>query len=312
MDLDRHQRSPLVAIAIAVGTLVAAVAVAGCGALGPTSRATGIQVVAAERTWGAVAASLGGTVTTVTSIVHSPAVDPHSYEPEAADARAFADARVAIVNGLGYDTWASQLLAADSPPGRVTVDVGAALGLSDGANPHRWYAPSDVVRVASVITDALIHAAPRDASYLRARHAEFLHGELGAYFRTIAQIRARHAGAPIGASESIVVPLAASLGLDVLTPAAMLRAVSDGADISPGDMATAERQITHHQIRVWVVNTQNTTPSVQILTDMARSAGIPVVSMTETPDPGSATFGAWQTRQLRALAVALDQSGGGR
>ncbi len=307
MDLDRHSRPPCLAIAVALGILIVMASVAGCASLGPTSRVPGVQVVAAERTWGAVASSLGGSVATVTSIVQSPGVDPHSYEPVAADARAFADARVAIVNGLGYDTWASQLLAADSPPERVTVDVGAALGLPDGANPHRWYAPTDVVRVASVITDALVRAAPQDAAYLRARHAQFLRGELGAYFRAIAQIRDRHAGAPIGASESIAVPLAASLGLDVLTPAAMLRAVSDGTDVSSLDMATAERQITHREIRVWVVNTQNTTPNVQILTDLARSTGIPVVPMTETPDPGSATFGAWQTRQLRALAVALDQ-----
>ena len=312
MDPDRHHRAPRLAIVLALVVMAAVVTLGGCASLGPTSHRPGVQVVAAERTWGAVAASLGGTVTAVTSIVASPAVDPHSYEPEAADARAFADARVAIVNGLGYDTWASQLLAADSPPDRVTIDVGAVLGLPDGANPHRWYSPTDVVRIASTITAALIQAAPRDAAYLRARQRRFLHVELGAYFRTIAQIRSRHAGAPIGASESIVVPLAAALGLDVLTPGTLLRAVSDGTDVSPADMATAERQISRREIRVWVVNTQNTTPNVQILTDMARAAGIPVVAMTETPDPARASFGSWQARQLRALALALDHGGAAR
>ena len=312
MDRDRHHRAARLAIVLAIVTMAAVLVLGGCTSLGPTSRRPGVQVVAAERTWGTVAASLGGSVATVTSIVANPAVDPHSHEPEAADARAFADARVAIVNGLGYDTWASQLLAADSPPDRVTVDVGAVLGLPDGANPHRWYSPADVVRIASVITGALIQAAPRDAAYLRERHGRFLHVELGAYFRTIAQIRSRHAGVPIGASETIVVPLAASLGLDVLTPGALLRAVSDGTDVSPADMATAERQISRREIRVWVVNTQNTTPNVQVLTGMARAAGIPVVAVTETPDPARASFGAWQTRQLRALAVALDHGGADR
>lgn len=309
--MDPRCRRPPCRVFLAA-VLAVALALAGCASLGTRVRPAGVQVVAAERTWGAVAASLGGKVTTVTSIVSSPAVDPHSYEPEAADARALADARVAIVNGLGYDPWASQLLAADSPAGRVTIDVGATLGLPDGANPHRWYAPADVVRIASVITAALIRAAPRDAAYLRDRHARFLHVELGDYFRTIAAIRARHAGAPIGASESVVTPLAASLGLRVLTPGALLRAVSDGTDVSPADMATAEQQISRHEIKVWVVNTQNTTPNVQILTGMARAAGIPVVAVTETPDPANADFGVWQTRQLRALAVALDGGGSSR
>jgi zinc/manganese transport system substrate-binding protein len=312
VNLHRHAPPLRLPVARAAAATAVLMALSGCTALGPTSRVTGVQVVAAERTWGAVAASLGGRVTTVTSIISSPAADPHSYEPEAADARAFAQARVAIVNGLGYDSWASRLLAADSPPGRVTVNVGAALGLSGAANPHRWYAPADVVRVAAVITDALIRSDPRDAAYFRTRHARFLQGELGTYFRTLATIRNRHAGAPIGASESVVVPLAAALGLDVLTPARMLRAVSNGADVSSQDMTTAERQISRREIRVWVVNTQNTTPNVQILTSLARAAGIPVVTMTETPDPAGATFGTWQTRQLRALSAALDGIGGTR
>ena len=288
--------------------MAATLAMSGCASLGPTSRPTGLQVVAAERTWGAIAASLGGPAVHVTSIISSPAVDPHSYEPEAADARAVAGAKVVIVNGLGYDTWASQLVAADGASGQRRLNVGGLLGLRGGTNPHRWYDPSDVVRVADAMTAAFTAAVPRDAATFATLHRRFVVAELHGYFAAIDGIRHRYAGVPIGASESIVVPMASALDLRLITPARLMRAVSDGADVSAADMATAERQIQQREIRVWVLNTQNSTPNIQILTAMAHTAGIPVVTMTEMPDPATAGFGAWQTRQLRALATALGRA----
>jgi zinc/manganese transport system substrate-binding protein len=281
------------------------VVASGCASLGSPARAAGVRVVAAERTWGSIATTLAGRYAAVTSIISNPAVDPHSYEPEAADARAFAQARVVIVNGLGYDTWASQLLAADTPAGRRTINVGATLGLGAGSNPHRWYSPPDVLRIADALTGALIAAAPQHRAYFTERHRYFVTTELGRYFAAIRAIRTRASGSQIGASETIVVPIASALGLRILTPGRLMRAVSDGAEISSADLAAAHDQITHHRIRVWVLNPQNSIPAIAQLTDDARAAGIPVVEMTETPAPVSATFGAWQSGQLITLARAL-------
>ena len=96
---------------------IAALGVVGgsaCRAAGSTAGG-GLQVVAAENFWGSIASQLGGNRVHVTSIVTSPATDPHSYEPTAADARTLAGAQLAIVNGIGYDPWAPKLLAAPQP-----------------------------------------------------------------------------------------------------------------------------------------------------------------------------------------------------
>jgi zinc/manganese transport system substrate-binding protein len=280
-------------------------AAAGCASISPSARTPGIQVVAAERAWGTIATTLAGRDATVTSIISNPAVDPHSYEPEAADARAFAQAKVAIVNGLGYDSWATQLLAADTPSGRTTINVGTELGLRDGDNPHRWYAPGDVARVADAITGALIGAAPQDRRYFVQRHRYFTRIELGPYTSAIRAIRGRWTGVRVGASETIALPIAQALGLDVITPGRLLRAVSEGAEVSSRDLATAHDQIAQHQIRVWILNPQNSVPAVSQLTSDARAAGIPVVTMTETPAPEATSFGRWQTTQLISLERAL-------
>src|SRR5437870_183451 len=72
-----------------------------------------LEVVAAENVWGSIAEQLGGDRVHVASVIASPAADPHDYEPTAFDARTFAGAKLAIVNGAGYDPWASRLVAAN-------------------------------------------------------------------------------------------------------------------------------------------------------------------------------------------------------
>ena len=130
-----------------VATLsVSAMLLAGCGSGEPTGESASgrLRVVAAENFWGSIAAQIGGSKVEVQSIIVNPATDPHSYEPTAEDARTMAGAQMAIVNGIGYDEWASHLLAASPSAGRSVLDVGSLLGLEAGANPHQWYSPSHV------------------------------------------------------------------------------------------------------------------------------------------------------------------------
>ncbi|MFL5780499.1 MAG: metal ABC transporter solute-binding protein, Zn/Mn family, partial [Thermoleophilaceae bacterium] len=234
---------------------LAAVAAAGCGT-GPSDGSAGgrLEVVAAESFWGSLAAQLGGDRVRVTSIVTSPSTDPHDYEPRATDARTMARARFAIVNGIGYDEWANRLIAANPVAGRAVLNVGDVVGLKPGANPHQWYSPGAVARVVDRIVAGYRRLDPRHAAYFDRRAALVRSGDLGRYRALIARIRARYAGTPVGASESIFAPLAAALGLRLLTPAAFLAAIGEGTDPTAADKQTADRQIAERRIRVWVYN----------------------------------------------------------
>lgn len=290
-----------------VGVSVAACAVAGgltaCATAPPTNGP--LRVVTAENVWGSIAAQLGGDRVSVTSIISSPATDPHDYEPGARDARAVAMARYVIVNGAGYDPWASKLVAADGDEGQRRLNVGDAVGVKQGGNPHPWYSPDDVATVVDRITADFKALSPSDAAYFDQRRAAFLADGLSRYRSLIADIRQRFAGTPIGASESIVVPLAQALGLRVLTPESFLNAVSEGTDPTAQDKATVDGQIRSRQVKVYVFNSQNTTPDVKAQVKLAGDAGIPVASVTETLSPASASFQDWQSGQLEKLAEAL-------
>jgi zinc/manganese transport system substrate-binding protein len=285
----------------------------GCGSEGngTTTGAGGKpQVVAAENFWGSIAAQLGGDRVRVHSIIVNPGTDPHSYEPTARDARAMAGARLAIVNGVGYDEWASKLLSASPAEGRQVLNVGGLLGLHDGANPHRWYYPADVSAVVARILrdyDALL---PSAKSYFAQRRRAFETSGLARYDELRREIRARYAGVPVGYSESIFEGLGEDLGLKLLTPYSFVKAIAEGTEVTAQDKRTVDTQVEDHEIEVWVFNSQNVTPDVQRVNELARAAHIPIATVTETLAPASDSFQQWQVSELERLQLALHAATG--
>lgn len=298
---------------VTAATLAVALGLA-TGCAGSTSDApthtNGVPIVAAENFWGSIASQLAGGKGSVQSIITNPAQDPHTYEPIASDARTLATAKLAIVNGIGYDPWASQLLAANPTAGRITLDVGSLLHKVNGDNPHRWYDPADVERVANAITADLVRLEPKDRGYLERRRAAFENRDLARYHALIAAIKRRFAGVAVGASESIFALQAPALGLRLITPYGFMRAISEGTELTAQETATAEHQIAGRQLKVWVYNSQNATPEIQRLTAMARARRIPVVTITETLSPRTDSFEQWQAAQLQRLEQALHEATG--
>jgi zinc/manganese transport system substrate-binding protein len=198
-------------------------------------------------------------------------------------------------------------VAASPDPARVTVDVGLLVGVPAGGDPHRWYHPSDVHAVIAAITDGYKKLDPANAAYYDARRRVFETIDLARYDSLIADIKAKYAGTPIGASESVVTGLAEATGLVILTPERFMAAVSEGTGPNAADKATVDAQIRSKEIKVLIYNRQNATPDVAALVQEARTAGVPVVTVTETMVPVTGTFQDWQTAQLEA---ALHQATG--
>ena len=303
--------------ALAATSACATTSTAASGATGPASavsaKASGgtvIQVVAAENFWGSIATQLGGSHVHVDSIITNPNTDPHDYEPTAADARTVTTAQYVIVNGIGYDAWADKLLSTNPGSGRTELKVGDLVGIQPGGNPHRWYSPDDVHQVIERITADYKKIDPADAAYFDQRKQTFETRTLGPYNQLISDIKATYAGTPIGASESIVTPLAQGLGLAMLTPESFLDAMSEGTDPTAADKATIDQQIKTKQIKVYVYNTQNSTPDVTAQVKLAKSEGIPVATVTETLAPAGDTFQQWQVTELQGIEAALAKATG--
>src|SRR2546425_8991696 len=143
-----------------------------CGGAASVQSGTAITVVAGESFWGSIAAQLGGSKVTVESVVTDPNADPHEYESSPNDARAFAEARLVILNGAGYDTWGQKLLDANPSTRRTVLDVSVLVGKKQGDNPHFWYNPAFVTEVADGISEDYRRIDAADAAYFDQRRAQ--------------------------------------------------------------------------------------------------------------------------------------------
>jgi zinc/manganese transport system substrate-binding protein len=290
--------------------LLLAVTGAGCAASGGDVGGR-LRVVAAENFWGSIASQLGGSRVDVQSIIVNPNTDPHSYQPSARDARVMAGAALAIVNGIGYDNWATSLLQASPAAGRVVLNVGGILGLREGDNPHRWYFPANVRSVIGQIVAGYEKLDPNDSGYFAQRRHIFETTDLARYDQLRREIRSSYAGVPVGYSESIFQGLGEDLDLKLLTPYGFAKAIAEGTDVTAQDKQTVDEQAAARKIKVWVFNSQNVTPDVERVNEIARARGVPIATVTETLSPASASFEQWQVTQLERLRQAL-KAGTGR
>jgi zinc/manganese transport system substrate-binding protein len=279
------------------------VLVVACGS--PSSSPSGLlKVIAGENFWASIATQLGGSKVSVHSVVSDPNADPHEYETTTDDARAFAEADLVILNGAGYDGWGSKLLAASPRQQREEIDVAQVLGKKAGDNPHFWYDPAAVVRVADSITARYRSIDSTGVSYFDQLRADFTKA-LEPYTNEIATIKQKYSGAPIGATESIFVYMADALSLKLTTPPAFMDAIAQGNDPPAGAVAQFHDQIAGNQIKVLIFNGQTATAVTTNLRALAAAHRIPEVGVSETLQPQSAKFQDWQLAQLKSLENVL-------
>ena len=299
--LWRRWLVPAAALAVAMASL------SGCGAPAAGAASGGsLQVIAGQNFWGSIAAQLGGSRVSVTSIVTNPNTDPHEYESSSADARAFATADYVLLNGAGYDDWAGKLLAGNPSSRRKVLTVADLLQKKTGDNPHFWYNPDWVERVADRITADYKALDPAGASYF-SQQRDVFSAALKRYHDAVRSVRSKYSGVPVGSTESIFVYMASALGIDLVSPPNFMQAISEGNDPPAQALAQFQQQISQRNIKLLVYNTQTSTSITENLKQLATSNGIPVVGISETIQPTGASFEDWQVAQLNSIQSALSR-----
>ena len=178
----------------------------------PRAGADPIKVVAAENVYGDIARQIGGTNVAVKSILTSPSQDPHEFEAGVSTARAMAEARLVIYNGVDYDPWAEKLLAVSGVPGREIIVVAKLAHKKPGDNPHLWYEPATVSALGEVLAAQTDAARPGARPGLRPRPGALRHRHATPSQR-IAALRGQYAGTPVTATEPVFDYMADAIGL---------------------------------------------------------------------------------------------------
>ena len=273
---------------------------------------TVIPIVAAENFWGSLVSQLAGIHGNVTSVVSDPNTDPHQYQSNPADAILIANAKLVIVNGMNYDTWAQLLINASNTPGQSVINLQHLVGITNDQletiNPHLWYSPYYVNDSVHAFYKALVSIDPADTAYFHANYATLNSSLYTSYMAREAQIKAQYAGTPVAATESIFLFMANATGLNVISPPAFMTAVAEGNDPTPADIVTFQQQLMggNTTVHVLAYNEQTVTPVTQQLKALAAQYEIPTFGVTETVQPPNTPFQTWMGAEVIDLQNALN------
>lgn len=145
---------------------------------GSVAQAAPLPVVASFSILGDMVKQIGGDAVDV-SVLVGPDGDAHAFEPTPQDIKKIANARLVVVNGLGFEGWMDRLVQSAAYHGPVVV---ASYGVTsqsfdeDGkkvTDPHAWQDLQNGRIYIKNITAVLVEALPQQAGAIKARAAAY-------------------------------------------------------------------------------------------------------------------------------------------
>ena len=294
---------------VTVGLVLALLIGAGLGAglatgqtAQPAAADARIAVVAAENFYGDIARQVGGDRVAVVSIMSNPDQDPHLFETTPAVVRQLANAQVVILNGANYDPWMDKLLSAAPRPGRIVINAAQLNGRTSGDNPHLWYDPATMPAMASALASALTKLDSTHAADYAARLKMTL-ASLASITQRVAQLKAKHAGIAVTATEPVFGLMVDALGLTMRNQRFQLAMMND-TEPSARDVAALESDLKEHKVKALIYNSQVSEKLTERMRAIAGAAKVPVIAVTETM-PANVSFQDWVLGELDAVDKAL-------
>ncbi len=258
-----------------------------------------VRVITSLNFYGEVAKQVTGHYGDVTSIINSASIDPHDYQPGTKQAKQTSQANLVIGNGLGYDHWLQQLVVATNPRVRQ-IDVSHDIAKKGaGSNEHVWYNPAVMEKLAQQIAVDAARLDPAHAAYYRQnarRYLQQLHqvdAKIDQLHQNIGDKRL------VDVSEPVFDYSLHRIGYQI-NDQHFAKAVEDGSDPSPKDIANIRNDITKHRIAFFVVNTQSSDRVIDNLVALAHHYHVPVLKVTESK-PNGLTYPEWMLKQYRHL-----------
>lgn len=143
------------------------------------ARAEPVPVVASFSILADLAREVGGEHVAVSALIGADQ-DGHVYQPTPADVGRVANARLVLINGLGFEGWLTRLVQAAGYGGPVqAVSDGVAVrtvaqGRGDVPDPHAWQDPVAVQQYVRNIARALSEVDPDQAQAYQRNAAAYL------------------------------------------------------------------------------------------------------------------------------------------
>jgi zinc/manganese transport system substrate-binding protein len=266
---------------------------------------TVLHAVGLENQYADVLAQIGGPYVKVAAIQSDPNTDPHEFEVTPSVARIFHGADLVVENGLGYDSWASQMLKGTHAK---VLTAQKLLNLPDSTpNPHLWYRTDTMQAVAAAAAAFFEAKDPAHKAEYQANLAAF-DASLAPWKQELAQVKAEYAGAPVAVTEPVADYLLQAAGMKIMTPFSFELSVMNDTDPSPQDVAAEEALLRGRKVRVFAYNEQVTDPQTQSLLALAKQHDVQILPVYELMPTTAKHYQDWMLQAATALKQALAAS----
>ncbi|KZD25097.1 metal ABC transporter substrate-binding protein [Tardiphaga robiniae] len=264
-----------------------------------------IDVVASFSILGDLVRNVGGERVAVTTLV-GPNGDAHVYTPTPRDAKKIADAKLVVINGLGFEGWLPRLVKSS---GGKAVIVTATQGiaprkLDSHEDPHAWQSVGNAKVYVANIRDALAKADPAGADIYKANAEAYL-AKLTALDSdvkaAIATIPAAHR--KVISTHDAFGYFAAAYGIEFIAP----QGVSTDSEPSAKDIAVIITQLKISKIpAVFLENIADPRLMRRIAAETGAKIGGTLFSDSLTAENGDApTYIDMVRHNIKALTSAL-------
>lgn len=283
----------------------------------PASAQSPMKAVATFSILGDLLAEVAGDKVEL-SVVVGPDIDAHAYQPRPTDARALADAKVLVSNGLGFEGWIDRLAKAAPFKGKAIVATAGVATLKAGADhghshghshghgpdPHCWQDVQRVRTYAANIAKGLAEADPPNAAYYRERAQAFDRRlvELDAWVKAeIAKVPADKRRAITGHDSFRY--FSSAYGVKFQSP----RGYNTSSEPSARDVAALIREVREHRIKALFVENM-TNPG--LIDQIAKESGAVVGPRLYTdalsgPDGPAPTYEKMMRHNVTALVAGM-------
>ena len=285
----------------------------------PASAQAPLKAVATFSILGDLLAEVAGDKVEL-SVVVGPDIDAHAYQPRPTDARALADAKMLVSNGLGFEGWIDRLAKAAPFKGRAIVATTGVATLKAGADhahghshghsqgqgpdPHCW---QDVQRARTYVANiakGLAEADPPNAASYRERAQAFDRrlADLDAWVKAeIARVPADKRRAITGHDSFRY--FASAYGVTFRSP----RGYNTSSEPSARDVAALIRDVREQRIKALFVENM-TNPG--LIDQIARESGAVVGPRLYTdalsgPDGPAPTYEKMMRHNVTALVAGM-------
>ena len=284
-----------------------------------------IKVATSTNVWASVVEILGGEWVDVTAIINDPLQDPHSYEASARDQLTLSEAELVIANGGGYEEFVDQLLSALDGE-RVFLELvegeHSHLGEEEHAdegeeehsedhadehdhgNEHIWYDIHAVEEASEMIVEAITELRPESFDSVN-QNFDFFMAELENLEIRLEALREKALGLGFIATEGVGNLLLEEAGFLNQTPEALADAIEEEREVPAAALKQAQDLIAGKVVSLVVVNEQQLDQVSDLLVDAAKSAGVPVVELSELISEPGIDYLDWMASILDQLQEAV-------